>query len=230
MGGEVEADTWDPCGSHAESAATSVKTGVKTAEGSSLHCRTSERATRERVGRNLDVNGPLDGPSTSPPTGRHQLRRRIQSQHPRICEFGLSTAVSRAGDWWRRRRDSPGQRVPQPADEVRDSGRRTAHCCFICRAGVLSAGECRVAVGVDPLEVLDRLPDRGAVHQMNRREAGNSTRSTVRAPKLVSGDWSNVSVSQFRGVSSDSEVGVAVWAGPNVSNQSIGTWMVGCCL
>ncbi|KAF2951042.1 hypothetical protein DAI22_01g232600 [Oryza sativa Japonica Group] len=110
---------------------------------------------------------------------------RIQSQHPRICEFGLSTAVSRAGDWWRRRRDSPGQRVPQPADEVRDSGRRTAHCCFICRAGVLSAGECRVAVGVDPLEVLDRLPDRGAVHQMNRREAGNSTRSTVRAPKLV---------------------------------------------
>lgn len=87
------------------------------------------------------------------------------------------------------------------------------HCCFICRAGVLSAGECRVAVGVDPLEVLDRLPDRGAVHQMNRREAGNSTRSTVRAPKLVSGDWSNVSVSQFRGVSSDSEVGVAVWAG-----------------
>uniref|UniRef100_A0A0D3HFT3 Uncharacterized protein n=1 Tax=Oryza barthii TaxID=65489 RepID=A0A0D3HFT3_9ORYZ len=40
----------------------------------------------------MDVNGPLDGPSTSPPTGRHQLRRRFQSQHLRICEFGLSTA------------------------------------------------------------------------------------------------------------------------------------------
>jgi hypothetical protein len=36
-GGEEGADMWDPRGSHAESAATSDKTGVKTTEGSSLH-------------------------------------------------------------------------------------------------------------------------------------------------------------------------------------------------
>ncbi len=30
-------DMWGPCGSHAESAVTSDKTGVKTAEGPSLH-------------------------------------------------------------------------------------------------------------------------------------------------------------------------------------------------
>jgi hypothetical protein len=35
--GEEEVDTWDPHGSHAESAATSEKTGVKTAEGASLY-------------------------------------------------------------------------------------------------------------------------------------------------------------------------------------------------
>jgi hypothetical protein len=35
--GEVEANMWDPHGSHAESAATSVKTGVKIIKASSLH-------------------------------------------------------------------------------------------------------------------------------------------------------------------------------------------------
>ncbi|KAF0898543.1 hypothetical protein E2562_008130 [Oryza meyeriana var. granulata] len=73
----------------------------------------------------------------------------------------LVRPLQAARDWWRRRRDSrtnsPGQRVAQPADEVRIQ----EDTRLLPLQGRRSAGACRVAADGRALEMLDRWPDRG---------------------------------------------------------------------